>query len=183
MIHTVKGFCIVNEAEVDFYFEIPLLSPWSNKYWQFFSGSSTSSKPSLYICNFLVHVLLKPSLVCSPLGHKESNMTKWWNNNKDLLKDFEYYLACMWNEYNCMVVWTILGIALLWNRNENWCFPVLWPLWFFQICWNIEYSTLTASSFRIWNSVSGIPTLLLVLFIVMLPKSHLTLHSRMSDSR
>ena len=44
-------------------------------------------------------------------------------------------------------------------------------------------STLTALSFRIWNSSPGISSLLLALLIVMLPKAHLTLHSRMSGSR
>ena len=55
--------------------------------------------------------------------------------------------------------------------------------WVFQICWHIECSTLTSSYFRIWNSSSGIPSSPLALFIVMLPKAHLTLHSRMSGSR
>ena len=53
--------------------------------------------------------------------------------------------------------------------------------WSFQICWHIECSIFTASSFRTWNSSAGIPSL--ALFIVMLPKAHLTLHSRMSGSR
>ena len=34
----------------------------------------------------------------------------------------------MWNEYNCALVWTFFGIALLWDWNENWPFPILWPL-------------------------------------------------------
>ena len=55
--------------------------------------------------------------------------------------------------------------------------------WVFQICWHIECSTFTASSFRIWNSSIGIPSPLLALFIVMLPKAHLISHSRMSGSR
>ena len=55
--------------------------------------------------------------------------------------------------------------------------------WVFQICWHIECSTFTASSFRIWNSSTGIPSPPLVLFIVMLSKAHLTSHSRMSGSR
>ena len=55
--------------------------------------------------------------------------------------------------------------------------------WVFQICWHIECSTFTASSFRIWNSSTGIPSPPLALFIVMLPKAHLSSHSRMSDSR
>ena len=54
--------------------------------------------------------------------------------------------------------------------------------WVFQICWPIEFSTLTASSFRILNSSSGIPSPP-PLFIVMLPKAYLTSHSRMSGSR
>ena len=55
--------------------------------------------------------------------------------------------------------------------------------WVFQICWHIECSTLTASSFRIWNSSAWIPSPPLTLFIVMFPKAHLTSHSRMSGSR
>ena len=55
--------------------------------------------------------------------------------------------------------------------------------WVFQICWHIEYSTFTASSFRIWNSSTGIPSPPLAVFVAMLPKAHLTSHSRMSSSR
>ena len=55
--------------------------------------------------------------------------------------------------------------------------------WVFQICWHIECSTFTASSFRIFNSSAGIPWPLLALFIVTIPKVHLTLYSRMCDSR
>ena len=54
--------------------------------------------------------------------------------------------------------------------------------WVFQMCWHIECSTFTASSFRIWNSSMGIPSPPLALFIVMLLKAHLTLHSRNSGS-
>ena len=49
--------------------------------------------------------------------------------------------------------------------------------WVFQISWYIECSTLTASYFRIWNSSAGILSPPLGLFIVMLPKGHLTSHS------
>ena len=55
--------------------------------------------------------------------------------------------------------------------------------WVFQICWHIECNTFTASSFRIWNSSTGIPLPPIALFIVMLPKAHLTLHFRLSCSR
>ena len=69
------------------------------------SGSSAFSKSSLYTWKFLVHVLLKPSL-----------------------EDFKLDLPNMWNECNCSVVWTFFNIALLRDWNENWPFPVLWPL-------------------------------------------------------
>ena len=55
--------------------------------------------------------------------------------------------------------------------------------WAFQICWHIECSTFTASSFRIWNSSAEIPSPPLALFVEILPKDHLTSHSRMSGSR
>ena len=55
--------------------------------------------------------------------------------------------------------------------------------WVFQICWHIECSTFTASSFRIWNSSTGIPSPPLALFIVMLSKANLTSHFRMSVSK
>ena len=50
--------------------------------------------------------------------------------------------------------------------------------WVFQICWHIEYNAFTASCFRIWNSPTGIPSPPLAVFVVMLPKAHLTLHAR-----
>ena len=55
--------------------------------------------------------------------------------------------------------------------------------WIFQICWHVECSTFTASSFRIWNSSIGIPSPPLAMFKVILPKAHLSSHSRMSSSR
>ena len=55
--------------------------------------------------------------------------------------------------------------------------------WVFQICSHIECSTFTASSFRIWNSSSGIPSPPLALFVEILSKTLLTSHSRMSGSR
>ena len=64
-------------------------------------------------------------------------------------------------------------IAFLWDWSENWPFPVLWPL--------LSFPNLLAY-FRIWNSSAGILSPLLALFIVRLPKYHLTSHSRMSGS-
>ena len=55
--------------------------------------------------------------------------------------------------------------------------------WVFQICWHSECSTFTASSFRIWNSSTGMPSPPPALLVVVLPKAHLTAHSRMSGYR
>ena len=55
--------------------------------------------------------------------------------------------------------------------------------WVFHIYWHNECSTFTASSIRIWNSLIGSLSPPLALFIMMLPKAHLTSHSRMSGSR
>ena len=104
VIHTVKSFSIVSEAEVDVFLEFPCFLYDSADVGNLMSGSSTFSKSSLYIWKFSVHVLFKPS----------------W-------KDFEHYLASMWNECS-KVVWTSFGIAFLWDWNENWSFPVLWSL-------------------------------------------------------
>ena len=124
------------------------------------SGSSTFSKSSLNIWKFMAHVLLKPGL-----------------------EDFEHYFSSMWDECNCVVVWAFFGIAFLWDWNENWPFPVLWPLLSFSNLLEYWVQHLTASSFRIWNSSTGIPSPPLALFIVTLPKAYLTLHSKMSGSR
>ena len=55
--------------------------------------------------------------------------------------------------------------------------------WVFQIWWHVACHTFTASSFRIWNSSAEILSPPLALLVVMLPKAHLTSHSRMSGSR
>ena len=55
--------------------------------------------------------------------------------------------------------------------------------WLFQICWHIECSTFIESSFKIWSSSTGIPSPLLVLLVLILPKAHLISHSEISGSR
>ena len=109
---------------------------------------------------FLVHILLKPGL-----------------------EKFEHYVPNVWNECNCVVIWAFFGIAFLWDWIRNWLSPVLWPRWVFQICWHIECSFLSASSFRIWNSSAGVPSPPLALLVVMLTKAHLASDSRISGSR
>jgi len=79
VIHTIKGFNIVNEAEVSLEFPCFFYDP--TDVGNSISGSSVFSKPILYIWKFLVPVLLKPSL-----------------------KDLEHYLASMLNECNSVVL-------------------------------------------------------------------------------
>ena len=78
------------------------------------------------------------------------------------------------------ILWYCLSLGLEWKLN---LFQSCGHWWVFQICWHIECSTFTTSSFRIWNSSTGIPSPPLALFVVMLPKTHLISHSRMSGSR
>ena len=94
LLWKVKGFSVSNEAEVDIFLEIPWILNYQSDGGNLTSGSSAFLKPSLYIWNFSVHILLKPSL-----------------------KDFEHNLAIMWNKCNCKEVWTFFGIALLWDWN------------------------------------------------------------------
>ena len=94
---------------------------------------------------------------------------------------FFFQLRFFW----CGPVWAFFGIAFVWDWNEipKKLFQSCGHCWVFQICWHIECSTFTASSFRIWNSSTGTPSPPLALFVVMLSKAHLTSHSRMSGSR
>ena len=78
VIHTVKGFSIVNEAEVDVFLEFTLFLYDPAEVGNLISHSSDFSKPSFAIWKFTVHILLKPNL-----------------------KDFEHNLSSMWNECNC----------------------------------------------------------------------------------
>ena len=105
VIHTVKGFGIVNKAEVDDFLEPCCCFDNPANVDNLISGSSAFSKSNLNIWKFLVHILLKPGL-----------------------ENSEYYVASMWDKCNCVVVWAFFGIAFLWDWNENWPFPVLWPL-------------------------------------------------------
>ena len=145
VIHTVKGFGIVNKADIDFF--------WNSCFFDnpmdignLISGSSTFSKTSLNIWKFMGYVLLKPHL-----------------------QNFEPYSTNVWDECNCVIVWTFFGTAFLCGWNENWPFPVLWPLLSFPNLQHIECNTFTASSFRIWNSSIVIPTPPLALFVAKLP--------------
>ena len=110
VVHIVKGFDIVNKAEIDVFLELSCFLDDPMDVGNLISGSSAFSKSSVNIWKFTVHILLKPGL-----------------------ENFEHYFTSMWDEYNCTVVWAFFGIAFLWHWNENWPFPVLWPLLSFPI--------------------------------------------------
>ena len=89
VIHTVKGFGIVNKAEIDVFscfFDDRVDAG------NLISDSSAFSKTSLNIWKFTIHILLKSGL---------ENFTS------------------MWDECNCVVVWAFFGIAFLWDWNEK----------------------------------------------------------------
>ena len=62
VIHTVKGFGIVNKAEIDVFLELSCLFDYPVNVGNLISGSSAFSKTSLNISKFMVHILLKPGL-------------------------------------------------------------------------------------------------------------------------
>ena len=122
VILTVKGFGIVNKAEVDVFLEFSFFFYDPVDVVNLISGSSAFSKSSLNIYTYTVHVLLKPHL-----------------------ENFEHYIASVWDECNCLVFWTFFGIALLWIGMKSDVFQSCGHCWVFQICWHIECSTFTAS--------------------------------------
>ena len=81
VIHTVKGFGIVNNTEVDVFLEFSCFFDDPMDVSNLISSSSAFSKSSLNIWKFTVHVLLKPGL-----------------------ENVEHYFVSMCNEYNCAVV-------------------------------------------------------------------------------
>ena len=94
-----------------------------------------------------------------------------------LLREFENYFASMCGEYNCVVVWAFFGIAFFGIGMKTELSLPCGHCWLFHTCWHIECSTFTTSSFRIWNSSTGIPSPPLALFVVMLSKACRKLHS------
>ena len=99
------------------------------------------------------------------------------------LENYEPYFTSVWDDCNCAVVWAFFGVAFFGTGMKTDLFQSCGHCWVFQICRHIECSTFTASSFRIWNSSTGILSPPLALFVVMLSKAHLTSHSRMPGSR
>ena len=104
VIHRVKGFGVVNWGEVNIFLEFPCFLYDPLYVGNLISGSSAFLKSSFCIWNSSVHILLKPSL-----------------------KDFEHWLAIMWNKHNCMVeaprFWPPEEKPTHWKRP--WCWKIL----------------------------------------------------------
>ena len=105
MIHTVKGFGIVNKAKIDVFLNSLAFSMIHRVLAIWYLVPLPFLKPAWTSGSSQVHTLLKPGL-----------------------ENFEHYFTSVWDECNCAVVWAFFGIAFLWDWNENWPFPVLWPL-------------------------------------------------------
>ena len=89
VIHTVKGFGIVNKTEVDVFLELFCFFRDPTNIGNLISGSSAFSRSRMNIWKFTVHVLLKPGL-----------------------ENFEHYFASMWDKCNCVVVLCVANIFL-----------------------------------------------------------------------
>ena len=139
-------------------FETLLLFQWSSGCWQFDLWFLCLSKSSLNTWKFLVHILLKPCL-----------------------ENFEHYFASVWDECNCAVVGTFLALPFFGIRMKTDIF--LWPLLSFPNLLAYWVQHIHSIIFQVlkqlhWNSITSTS------FVqVMLPKAHLTSHSRMSSSR
>ena len=103
VIHTVKGFGIVNKVDIDVFLEL---------------SSFSMIQQMLAIWSLVPLPFLKPA------GTSGSSwFTYCWSLPWRILS-----ITSMWDECNCAVVWAFFGIVFLWNWNENWPFLVLWPL-------------------------------------------------------
>ena len=103
VIHIVKGFGIVNKAEIDVFQELSCFSDNLMDVGNLISGSHLAfSKSSLNIWEFTVHILLKPGL-----------------------ENFEHYFTSMWDECSCVVLnilWQWSSLGLEWKLT--FCSPV-----------------------------------------------------------
>ena len=88
VIHTVKGFHVVNKVEVDVFLELSCFFDNPTDLGDLITGSSAFSKSSLNIWKLIIHVLLKPGL-----------------------ENFEHYFTSTWDECNCAVVWAFFCIS------------------------------------------------------------------------
>ena len=96
MIHTIKGFGVVDERDVDVFLEFPSFLCDPVNVGDLISGSSAFSKPCLDIWKFLVCIMLKPSM-----------------------QDFKHDLTSMGDECNCLMIRTFFSTTFLENWDED----------------------------------------------------------------
>ena len=96
VIYTVKGFGIINKAEVDAFLPLSCFFNDPTDVGNLISGSSAFSKSSLNIWKLTVHILLEPGL-----------------------ENFKHHFTSRWDECNCAVIWAFPDIAFppYWNKN------------------------------------------------------------------
>ena len=160
VIHTVKGFGIVKKAIVDIFSGTLLL----------FSMFQQIAIWSLFLLPFLSPAWISGSslfMYCWSLAWRILSITLLVCEMSAIVWQFEHSLAL-----------PFFGIGV-----KTDIFQSYGHCWVFPICQHTECSTFRGSSFRIWNSSSGIPSPLLTFFIVMLSKAQFTSHSWMSGSR
>ena len=103
VIHRVKGYSVISEAEVDVFLKFSCFAviQWMLAIWP------------------LVHLpFLNPSWTSG-----SSQFTYCWSLAWRIL-----IITSTWDECNCAVVWAFFGLAFLWEWKEYWPSPVLWPL-------------------------------------------------------
>ena len=137
VIHTVKGFCIVNEAEIDAFLELSWFFDDAADVGNLISGSSAFSKTRLNIWKFTVHILLKPGM-----------------------ENFKHYFTSMWDVCSCVVFWAFFGTAFLWDWNEHWPLPFHWPLLSFPnllAYWVQHFHSILLQDLKElnWNSITS----------------------------
>ena len=98
VIHTVKGFGVVNKAEIYVFLKLSCFFNDPVDVGNLFSGSSAFSKASLNICKFMVHVLLRPGLENFERYFNSSityNNLSWRQRRWPLLYHHYYHLATL----------------------------------------------------------------------------------------
>ena len=167
VIYRVKGFGVISKAEVNVFLVFSCFADDPTGVGSLISGSSAFSKSSMNIWKFTVHKLW--SLVCRILS---INLLACAAAAAAAAKSFQLcptlcdsidssppgssvpgifqarileWVTSVWDACNCVVVWTFFGIAFLWDLNENWPFPVLWPL--------LSFPNLLAYQVQHFNSI------------------------------
>ena len=116
VLHTAKGFGIINKAEIDVFLELSCFFHDPADVGNLISGSSAFSKTSLNIRKLTIHVLLKPGL-----------------------ENFEHYFTSGWDESNVRYFEHSLSLPFFGIGMKTDLFQSCGRCWVFQTCWHIEW--------------------------------------------